>query len=97
MSYVWSSTTTTTFCGCSLEEEFPDEGSLQGFRFQIAQSYWSVDDQSEHWLQTIEWLDCIIDTAKGADTFYSDLAKRYFVNMANRWGDMKSKRNSPLH
>lgn len=56
------------------EEGFPDSGSLQGFRYQIAQAYW----RAKNWAKTREWLNLIISSAQSADqdSFYIDLAHR---------------------
>lgn len=50
---------------------FPSNTSLQAFRFQIAQAYWSKKD----WANTRVWLQHIVDEAKGEARFYSELAK----------------------
>ena len=52
-------------------KDFPANTSLQAFRFQIAQSFWSRKD----WTNTRVWLQHIVDEAKGETTFYSELAK----------------------
>ncbi len=56
----------------SFESQFPSAGSLQAFRYQIAQAYWSNKD----WASTRQWLNRIIEVADGADSFYTDLAER---------------------
>lgn len=60
----------TTFA--EFAAEFPDASTLQAFRFQIAQMYWSVKD----WDNTRTWLHEILSTAGSNDGFYTDLAKR---------------------
>lgn len=54
-----------------LAKAFPSNTSLQAFRFQIAQAYWSKKD----WANTRLWLQNIVDASKGEQTFYSELAK----------------------
>ena len=59
---------------------FPESGSLQAFRFQIAQAYWRLIDNA-YWRQkamaeSLAWLNEIIEEADGQDSFYADLAKR---------------------
>ena len=51
---------------------FPESGSLQAFRYQIAQAYWSL----KNWESTRKWLREIIEKAGEQDSFYADLAKR---------------------
>ena len=51
---------------------FPESGSLQAFRYQIAQAYW----RQKQWKNTRTWLNEIIEKADGQDSFYTDLAKR---------------------
>ncbi len=53
-------------------EEFPNDSSLQVFRYQIAQAYWSSRD----WDKTREWLNIIIKESGENDGFYKDLALR---------------------
>ena len=55
----------------SLEKEFPNSSYLQGFRYQIAQAYWSRED----WLNTRKWLRKVIDAGNGEETFYTKTAK----------------------
>ena len=52
------------------QNEFPNSGSLQPFRYQIAQAYWAKKDYEN----TRKWLQEIITQGKGADSFYVDLA-----------------------
>ncbi len=56
----------------AFEESYPEASTLQAFRFQIAQAYWSNRD----WDQTREWLNVIIRESGNTDTFYRDLAQR---------------------
>ena len=56
----------------AFERDFPKAGSLQAFRYQIAQAYWRNKD----WAKTREWLNTIIKIAEVKDSFYKDLAKR---------------------
>ncbi|MBE9529383.1 MAG: tetratricopeptide repeat protein [Proteobacteria bacterium] len=60
----------------AFEAAHPEAPSLQGFRFQIAQSYW----MAKEWDKTREWLTVVIKEAGEKsgddDSFYSDLAKR---------------------
>lgn len=56
----------------SYEKEFPKAGSLQAFRYQIAQIYWSNKD----WALTRQWLNKIIEVSGETESFYKDLAKR---------------------
>jgi len=56
----------------AFERDFPKAGSLQAFRYQIAQAYWSNKD----WANTREWLNKIIEVAGDQDGFYKDLAER---------------------
>ena len=54
------------------EKDFPKAGSLQAFRYQIAQAHWRNRD----WEKTREWLNKIIKIAGEKDSFYKDLAER---------------------
>lgn len=56
----------------AFEAEQPDASSLQAFRYQIAQAYWSQKD----WAKTREWLNAIILKSGDRDSFYRDLAER---------------------
>jgi hypothetical protein len=60
----------TTFS--AFETDHPDAGTLQAFRFQIAQQYWRMKD----WANTRTWLNTIIEKSGDSDTFYKDLAQR---------------------
>jgi hypothetical protein len=53
------------------ESAFPNDGSLQAFRYQIAQAYWAHQD----WEKTREWLRNIISKSGGQTTFYTETAK----------------------
>ena len=54
------------------EAAFPSAGTLQAFRYQIAQEYWKARD----WTNTRKWLQEIIDKSSGNSSFYKDLAER---------------------
>ncbi len=56
----------------AFERDFPKSGSLQAFRYQIAQAFWKNKD----WEDTRKWLNTIISVAGTRDSFYKDLAKR---------------------
>jgi hypothetical protein len=56
----------------AFEADHPETTTLQAFRFQIAQAYWSNKD----WAKTREWLKLIVDKAGPADSFYKDIAER---------------------
>ncbi len=53
------------------ESSFPESSFLQGFRYQIAQSYWKEKD----WGNTRLWLNKIIEKSNGQISFYSETAK----------------------
>lgn len=53
------------------EAAFPSSAYLQGFRYQIAQAYWSHRD----WASTREWLNKIIELGKGQPSFYTEAAR----------------------
>jgi len=55
----------------SFEAAFPKSPYLQGFRYQIAQAYWSHKD----WQSTREWLNKIIQAGEGQPSFYTETAK----------------------
>ncbi|MBC8146708.1 MAG: tetratricopeptide repeat protein [Bacteroidetes bacterium] len=50
---------------------FPESSYLQGFRYQIAQAYWS----EKKWSETRDWLNKIINASDGEETFYTQTAK----------------------
>lgn len=56
----------------AFEQDHPSASSLQAFRYQIAQAYWSNKD----WAKTREWLNLILGKSDGTDSFYKDLAER---------------------
>lgn len=56
----------------AFEKEYPNASTLQAFRYQIAQAYWSNRD----WAKTREWLNLIIEKAGESDSFYKDAAQR---------------------
>lgn len=56
----------------SFEAAFPKSPYLQGFRYQIAQAYWSHKD----WQSTRDWLNKIIQAGEGQPgSFYTETAK----------------------
>lgn len=61
----------------SFEKEYPEDSSLQAFRYQIAQLYWHARD----WDKTREWLNIIIEKAGNGDSFYKDLAQRRLLKV----------------
>ncbi len=56
----------------AFETEHPDASTLQSFRYQIAQAYWSHRD----WDKTKEWLKLLIEKSGTNDSFYKDVAIR---------------------
>lgn len=56
----------------SFEKDHPTASTLQAFRYQVAQAYWSNKD----WVKTREWLKLIIKESGEGDSFYKDLAER---------------------
>jgi len=56
----------------SFEKDHPTASTLQAFRYQIAQAYWSKKD----WAKTHEWLNLIVKESGEGDSFYKDLAER---------------------
>jgi tetratricopeptide (TPR) repeat protein len=56
----------------SFERDHQTASTLQAFRYQIAQAYWSNKD----WAKTREWLNLIIKESGEMDSFYKDLAER---------------------
>jgi tetratricopeptide (TPR) repeat protein len=56
----------------SLESDFPNAPTLQAFRYQIAEAYWSAKE----WDNTREWLNAVIEKSNGKDNFYKDTAER---------------------
>jgi tetratricopeptide (TPR) repeat protein len=53
------------------EVAFPNSSYLQGFRYQIAQAYWS----QKNWNNTRLWLNKIIEVGKDHPSFYTETAK----------------------
>jgi tetratricopeptide (TPR) repeat protein len=53
------------------EKEFPNSSYLQGFRYQIAQAYWSREETENAKV----WLNKIIDVGKDQPSFYTETAK----------------------
>ncbi|ACH37093.1 hypothetical protein Gbem_0062 [Citrifermentans bemidjiense Bem] len=56
----------------AFESDHPDASTLQSFRYQIAQAYWSNRD----WEKTREWLKLMMEKSGPNDSFYKDLASR---------------------
>ncbi|MDF1577886.1 MAG: hypothetical protein P1P81_05510, partial [Desulfobulbales bacterium] len=56
----------------AFEKEHPNASTLQAFRYQIAQAYWS----NKNWVKTREWLNLIIKESGEGDSFYKDTAQR---------------------
>jgi len=61
----------------AFEKEHPNASTLQAFRYQIAQTYWSEKD----FTKTKEWLNKIITVAGEGDSFYKDTAQRRLLNV----------------
>jgi tetratricopeptide (TPR) repeat protein len=55
----------------SFEASFPESPYLQGFRYQIAQSYWVAKD----WTNTRVWLNKVIEKGGDQPSFYTETAK----------------------
>jgi tetratricopeptide (TPR) repeat protein len=55
----------------SFESSFPESSFLQGFRYQIAQTYWGKKD----WVNTRLWLNKIVEKSNGQTSFYTETAK----------------------
>lgn len=53
------------------EKAFPTNSYLQGFRYQISQSFWGQKD----WSNTRKWLNTIIEIGKDHPSFYTETAK----------------------
>lgn len=53
------------------EAAFPESSYLQGFRYQIAQEYW----RNKKWDGTRTWLQKVLDSSGGKETFYTQSAK----------------------
>lgn len=56
----------------AFEKEHPNAPTLQAFRYQIAQAYWTNKD----WVKTREWLNLIVEKSGDTDSFYKDAAER---------------------
>ena len=56
----------------AFERDHPTAPSLQAFRYQIVQVYWS----KKQWAETREWLNLLISKSGEWESFYKDLAKR---------------------
>lgn len=56
----------------AFEKDHPNASSLQAFRYQIAQAYWSA----KKWEKTKEWLSLIVKKSGDGDSFYKDTAQR---------------------
>ena len=61
----------------AFENDFPKAGTLQAFRYQIAQAYWKNKD----WANTRKWLNKILEIAGEQDGFYKDLAQRRLLKV----------------
>lgn len=61
----------------AFERDHPDAGTLQAFRYQIAQAYWA----KKHWVKAREWLGIIIAKSGDGDSFYRDLAERRLAKL----------------
>lgn len=61
----------------SFQKDFPKSAYMQGFRYQIAQAYWSEGDTQNSKI----WLRKIIKNADGQDTFYTETAKARLKNL----------------
>ncbi len=53
------------------EKDFPNSIFLQGFRYQIAQTFWANED----WENSKKWLEKVIAAGNGEKTFYTETAK----------------------
>lgn len=56
----------------AFEKEHPNASTLQAFRYQVAQAYWTIKD----WEKTREWLNLVIEKSGDSDSFYKDAATR---------------------
>ncbi len=61
----------------SFKKAFPRSAYMQGFRYQIAQAYWSEGDTKNSKI----WLRKIIQNGGGKDTFYTETAKARLKNL----------------
>ncbi|MCD4819621.1 MAG: tetratricopeptide repeat protein [Candidatus Cloacimonetes bacterium] len=55
----------------SFQKEYPKSQFLQGFRYQIAQTYWFNKD----WKKAKIWLNKVVEAGAGNETFYTETAK----------------------
>lgn len=58
----------------NFETDFPNSSDLQRFQYQIAQMYCSTSGQKDL-EKTREWLNKILESSNGVETFYTELAK----------------------
>ena len=56
----------------AFEKEHPDAPSLQAFRYQIGQAWWSV----KGWEESRKWFNLVIEKSGDSDSFYKDAATR---------------------
>ena len=61
----------------NFKKDFPESAYMQGFRYQIAQAYWSEGDTKNSKI----WLRKIIQNGGGKDTFYTETAKARLKNL----------------
>lgn len=59
------------------KKDFPKSAYMQGFRYQIAQAYWTEGDTKNSKI----WLKKIIQSGNGKDTFYTETAKARLKNL----------------
>ena len=78
----------------AFEKEHPKASTLQGFRYQIAQTYW----KNKQWAKTREWLNKIIMKAAskiaGRDSAERRLKESRTLTIDTRW--MSPRRTSRL-
>ena len=55
----------------AFEGAFPQNSTLQAYRYQIAQAYWSKKD----WANTRAWLQKVIEAGGGTKSFYTQTAQ----------------------
>lgn len=56
----------------AFEKEHPNAPSLQAFRYQIGQAWWSV----KGWDESRKWFNLVIEKSGDGDSFYKDAATR---------------------
>ena len=61
----------------AFKKDFPKSAYMQGFRYQIAQAYWTEGNTKKAKI----WLERIIANGKGKDTFYTETAKARLKNL----------------